>query len=495
MENIINNTSNKELIITKFRTGIIIENYDLHDSSSLEKYMNVYDVYKKKFYMELFIHNPINKTLKLPRISDKALKIKLNKDELNYTINDRSDIYNPPKYNKLKFRPEFIPRDDHQKKTINLLTNSDESRIIIGLATGFGKTYCAIKSIDILQLVPLVICRLGLIMNWINMLKQYTYYNDSDSYIISGMESIDELLSTKNYSTKFFFATPNTLSAYIQNGNDLNNLLSKLGIGVKIIDEVHTFLKSNSIIDSSCNIQKNWYLSATPSRTQQTEYYKFKQIFHDVPVFGEYTHSLNNHYNIIYVNYNTIPSLYDIDICSTARGFNTKIYFRYIFSNNNRRTFFVKMITYFIDNFYNKHNNGKILIFLDRLVDIDFVHNILSRLYNSVGKYCTLIKSKEREKELDKDIIISTLKSAVEGLNIKELRLILSLTSFSSHIYATQLIGRLRQLKDEVFLIDFNDIGFEDLTRQREKRKLHFNKNAKTIKTISLTYKDILGIS
>ena len=95
--------------------------------------------------------------------------------------------------------------------------------------------------------------------------------------------------------------------------------------------------------------------------------------------------------------------------------------------------------------------DGKILILVPLIAAVDKVYEDLQKDFpdKTIGKYHSKMNKDEKEESLNKDIIVSTLKSCGTGRDIKGLRAMINTEALASKINAEQMIGRLRPYKDE----------------------------------------------
>jgi len=492
------------------RTSIYVYPYLLGDSRELEKSLSLWDVVENKYTMKLYYYESETKTLKIPRgygHEQVIHKLKSSLIEIDDVI-DRSELYAEPRLISFKINPlyrikdendeNFGIRDKYQKESVNFLVHNKNAQKMLSLDVGFGKTFCTIMAARELGCVTLIICRtLG--QQWIKFIlddhKGYTNLNKNEVYYISGTKSIEKLLKKRNPKEVFYVASTDTLRQYLKNGGDLQELMAHLGVGIKVFDEAHLNYLANTIIDCNTDIKYTFYLTATPGRSETRQDYLFKLIYRFVPIFGTETHSLKKYYNIRYVKYNTFPTANDVAECTTKHGFNSRLYSEYIFTDFNRRIFYYGMMRYLITKVLEQDPEARILIILDKKRDIQEFYDMLKKDLNiNSGRYCTLIeKASLREKELENNVIFSTIGSGVVGKDIPNLRVILAMTSFSSNIITRQLLGRLRYIVGKkVYYFDFTDIGFKQMIDQARVRNRELLIRANSTDIIEFDFKSTI---
>lgn len=412
----------------------------------------------------------------------------------NITFIDKRKDYVKPIHVEFEMKADI--RDDYQKDAINFLLNVESHNKLLSLGTGYGKTFCAIYCICKKQ-VPAIIISANLSKQWIERIKDYTKVNDNDIVEVRGMKSIEKILNGEpNKDVPFFVSSTTTLNMYVNQGGNLDKLFQKMGVGIKVFDEAHTFYSQNAKLDVNSNVEETYYLTATPQRSNSEERKVFDRIFKHVPIHGMHTHYINKHYIIRVVNYNTYPKSNDVMAClrTSNKFFSPIAYSQYIFANNEKSFFYMGMIKYFVDQLM-KEEDMKIVIILPLLEHINIIQNFLSSFNNirySVSQYTSAIDIEKRESQLEADVILSTLNSLKEGRDVKGLRAIFCLTSFSSTLIAQQLLGRLRPIEGKnTYYYDFADVGFPKMKKQRDSRKNEFLMRKQNVQLKNITQEEV----
>lgn len=393
-------------------------------------------------------------------------------NEISYEIIDKSDEYINPFNININLKKKYKPRDEIQEKAIEFLIsckdNKDRHQLFLTLLTGGGKTFCAITASIHLKL-PTIIISYNLSDQWKEKILEYTTANENDIFEIRGTESVTELLgNTKKYA--FYIASISTLRNILNYYSNLNLLFEKCGIGLAIFDEAHMHYKAIMNILVNSDIKYTFFLSATPNRSNYTDNKVFENLFQNIPFHGKYTENMNNHTKIRFVKYNTYPSYRERSQCSTSRGFSSINYFKYIYASEEKTLLIIGMIKYFADQILSLHPDKKILVFIPTLDLMHEIYNFLKRykLSYSVGEYnSNIVNQEKREKELEKNLILTTIAACSTGKDIPNLKAIFSLTPFSSQVITRQLLGRLRKLDgSDTFFYDFTDEGFAPCINQ-----------------------------
>lgn len=475
------------------------ENVMIGTSPDLDKYFKYFDKRYRKFIDFLYLYDKENKTLIIPK------GVNLNKIEeilmktTTFNIKDLSNEYSEPrKINNLYMKDEYEIKDKYQAESIDFLTTKELSHSkMLALYTGRGKTYCAISSIFRLKEPALIISQ-TLADQWVREITKYTK-SDINDYIkiINGTENLRNLLN-KQPKHIFYITTSTTLFNYINKYKEINSLIKHLGIGIKCFDELHMNFAQNVLIDSMCDTENTFYLTATPSRSNPGEAYVFKKIFETTPVYGLKTFFIGNYFNIRCIDYNTQPNDYERKTCYTNKGFSSINYWNYIFKSQKRIMYILGMIKMLIDELIKDDEDVKILIFLAKKDHIIYFKDMLEKLFEGnnlkFGDYTTNVDKKYKKFETKKNIIFTTIGSGAVGLDTQNLIATFSLVPFSSNIIASQMMGRLRYIENkEVYHYDFIDKGFPDMEHQRMKRLNIYKVKSKSIKYRNISMQDTIN--
>jgi superfamily II DNA or RNA helicase len=475
--------------------------YELGYSKTLEKRLSIWDLNTHSYTERLFLYDLENKTLYVPKgfgVSD--IKFSFKEDYiLDYEIMDKSNDYiKVREINKIVMRPEIVVRDEHQKKSIEFLTdyiNIPNTQKMLNLTTGYGKTFVSIKVISELKMPSLIIVDTqGLMDQWYKVILQYTYTKPSDIIKIQGRDSIEKLMKNKPKEI-FYIASLATLDIYAKEGL-LESFEKYIGFGIKIVDEAHKMYIANCHIDLMSNIMNNFYLTATPERSDLIESEMYNRITKNIPKFGSYTADLNKYVHVKNVYINTQPSPWEERVCHARTGFHALKYESFIFKNEKKKNYILLVLKRIIDKAITTMDNDKILVLLARNDDIDITKDYFEAFYkDKIGVFNSKVTKKEkRAEQLQKQIILSTVQSSGAGLDIKDLRSVIVFMPFKSFVTLHQLFGRLRYIKDKaVFYFNIIDEGWHDCIRQANIRLNYLKKRASSIQNIEIPMEDSIN--
>jgi superfamily II DNA or RNA helicase len=477
-------------VIEVKHSSIVIHNYTIGDCPKLEKILSVWDKAIYGYSWQNFIYDEDQEQLIVPRGFDVKYLQWLFKDKKLF-VNQKADD------SKIAiFQTKVDPRDEEQEKAIDFLLGDGEfkdtadlSQRMLCLKTGGGKTYCTINALSHFRKRVMVIVDKDKIMQqWKNEFIKFTNLNEKEVYLISGSSTMEKIMNSRSdLPYKVYIASHRTLSSYA--GDDwtrVTDFFNKIKIGVKVYDEAHVEYRNIFMLDSFTNTANNIYLTATPGRSNPLEDAVYQNCFKEVPKHGLAEKFEDPYHYLYYISYNSNPPADVIAKCQSQRGFDTNVYSDYVFEK--RYDDFVEMITKILDLVINK--GGKTAIILHKNDHIKKLAKTLSHVYPnvSIGTFSTIVKDKEqREKELDKQLIISTEKSLGKAVDVKGLQFLIMTVPTSSKIVAEQTLGRLRQIKGKKsFYFDLTDIGFKSCVNQRRLRRQILDQKAIKIKLLNM---------
>lgn len=494
------------MTITKFRNYYEISDYKFSKWDKENKIYKgtCYKLDNKLCTYEYFRNIPRRKdSIKFYDKKTKTLRIPIGVDfdyvqqllldnGITYDFIDRSEEYIYSHQVSYDIDGKYQIRNKYQAEGIDFLTSEELFYDkLLALATGYGKTYVAIVAAFRMKM-PILVISETLCDQWIERIQQYTScrYNTGDIVLIKGTANFLNQLTKKSFhQAAFYITTSSTLSAALDSfGKDkVNEILERLGIGIKCFDEYHMHFHQNVKINMLISTKYTWYLTATPTRTENSEKRVFDFIMNKIPMYGLDTFKIDAYFNFRLINYNTNPSIYDVQKCVTSKGLSPVLYWNYIFENKDRLMKIIKMLQTLVDELLEEDENMKIIIYMAKLEHIDIIKQYMEKYYDNkdleFGNYTSQVKKKFKRYQINKNIIFTTIGSGGVGLDVPDLRASMCLVPFTSAIICSQIIGRLRFIKDkELYFYDFIDEGFKTMEYQRRKRLNIYKLKAKTIK-------------
>lgn len=484
-------------IIVKF-SSIVITDYNMGDCKALERYFTLWDKVRHCTYIYGIVYDEDKKELLLPRGLDVFLLEKYFDTKAIYE--KKSDPFDKRVLEGIKIK--YAPRDEQQKEALQFMTASGAyhnmstaTGQLVSLGTGKGKTYCSIVASVIHGYRTMVITSsIEWLKQWNDCILDYcSNINQKEVYTISGAHTIYRLFNdNKIHQYKYFLVSDSTLRSYAENygWDKVAELFKFLRIGLKIYDECHLHFDAMSKIDYYSNTYLTYYLSATPMRSNSDEDRVFQLYFKNIPKLNIFNPDEDPHTDYISIRFNSKPTIDERESCGSYKyGLDRNKYINYLTKNKN----FYKLMKYIMKII----GNQKTLIFIGTQEGIDRVHEWIVENYpqlsDEIGIYTSVIPKDVKAEMLNKQIILSTTKSAGTAKDIKGLKNTVVLAEpFKSEVLAKQTLGRTRD-KDTRY-IDIIDIGFDQLKRYYSHKLKVYKKYALSIKEIKVSQDELNSI-
>lgn len=379
---------------------------------------------------------------------------------------------------KIKMKESFVPRE-HQVPVIEHLKQDLPRRKGLAIQTGSGKTVSSIAgAIAYGKSFMIVVSRLH--HQWAESLYQFTNIRRDQLCIIQGINSLIDVLSSERKPEVFIFSLE-TLRAYCLRKGDYAELppfsefVKYFGIGTKIMDEVHLNFHADTIIDLSCNVPNNIYLTATFTSGNPGTRKIFNIIYPSKMRFGE-DREFDKYTDVYcYGYYGDVPEYKGkYYVVGTQRGYSHIKYEKYLLK---RPMFLKNYVEHVISplifaHYINRRLPGqKIAIFFAMIEMVEYVYNWCKTTFPDlvVNKF---IAGSPDKVLVDSDIIITTAKSMGVGTDCKGLITVINTVSTKSPPAVLQICGRLRKIPNittqYIDLVDMNLRAHKHYQRERE---------------------------
>lgn len=469
-------------------TAIEISNYNMGDSTALEKKLSIWDERRFKYIPYGYMYDEESKKLLIPRGVD-----------INYVerlFDTLADFdYEPDPYDKVSIKLKVMPRDDIQRKSIAFLIGENDfeytkkyAQLLLNLPTGEGKTYTTVAAITLLGLKPIIIVHTDIIrQQWISTFIKMTNLTERQICIINGTANIKRLLKDDSLKYKVYIVNHKTLLSYAKKHSwrELGDVFKHLRVGIKVYDEAHLNFENMLHIDLNTNTKKTIYLTATFDRVNQNEIRLFNICFRNLVRYGEEAKQQKRKH-IIYLGvlYNSHPPIDVQADMFTYRGFNKIRYANYLMNSDKFYDALAFVLRYF------KDKEGKTLILSSKIDSVESIKDFIEKNFpdKTVGVYHSKIPVEEKLKSRECDIISATPRSFGEGADIPGLRITVMTESYSSKIEAEQVSGRLREYSpyDYTCYVELVDVGFRKVYAMYKKRMSVFKQKCAKILTIDI---------
>lgn len=488
-------TSKKEIV---FRHGhIAITDYHMGDNPSFEKFLSVWDGIYYKWNLLGGFYIPELCEFRINRGFD---PLRLHQYFPNHTV--RVDNHAYPS-DKIKVKLYAPPRNDFQKVALTFMacqgiyrSNLKYTQQLIDADTGDGKTYCGVATSSFLSSrVVIIVPFTKLLQQWKESFINFTSIKEDEIMIVQGGKACDKIVNGKCKKKKVFLFMVNTIYAYQKSHGNIKTIemLMATNAYTKIVDEIHRDMKSISMIEALCNFRMNYYMSASPGRSDRFEDRIFNVLYRDIPRFGsKFKKQEEKHINIMIKQYRFIPTSEQMRVMfNPKRGLNTMAYEKTLVEapRMQNEDFEIALLTMFNWSKQLLKKGNKILILCKTVTGAKYVRSVASRIFGEEhcsAYYSTGMSKAEKEEALTKDIISATEGSLGTGADIKGIQHVYNIMTYSNKIGAMQYPGRGRKLDDgtPVIYVEFLNVGYNKTVNHFENRKYYLKKKSCTGKLI-----------
>lgn len=477
--------------INAYQTHYEITDYNMGDCVNLEQSLAIWDdVYYRNDYKVYYDED--KRVLYVPR--------GYSADKLSYYF-DRGINYvkEHTSTRDINFSMKLLPKNDLQREAIRFMCGVQEykdtkkaSQIVVSLPTGEGKTYCACASMSVYGYASLIIVNTeDLKTQWRNALVEYSTLSYRDICDIESTSQAMKLYNGKKRDLtkhKVYITTHSTIRNIIKNngGDVLSDLMDRLGIGIKIIDEAHLEFDSTLNIDNYTNVYKTIYLSATFSRSDNREDTVFQRCFEKVFKFCKVNENRRKHVIYIPFIFNSRPSSAFQAMIKGIKGFDKNRYIDYQFTDGN----IINHVNAVMDLFESKNIEGITLLLSSKKESCDIFKQEVEKLYPDL-KVCVHYSGSKVDDLTEYDVICATPRMLGTGKDIRGLRKVINTEPMRSKTNSVQLIGRLREYAPDkdTYYVELVDKGFSTVVSMYNDRRRLFSPLVKSLKIIDLTKK------
>jgi len=477
-----------------FRHGhIAITNYELGQNREFEKSISTWEEMQWRYDRKVGYYVPELKEFRIPRGFNTEQLAQYFK---GYNVRVDNNAVYPA--DKIKIDLLTPPRDDEQRVGLSFLCcqgeftrNARYTTLMLDLTTGSGKSYTAVAATCFMQARTLIVVPFSKLLDqWKMSYLNFTSLKEDEILIVQGSKTCEKIIAGEYTHIKVFIMMCDTLDSFNKRHGDLETieLLRSTNAYVKIIDEVHRDLKIISKIEALSNFHMNFYLSATPGRTQRKENWIFKTCFYHVPKFGsKFKTKEEKHLNVIVKRYSFVPTPAQISrmVHRQKKWLNGKSYEKELmYAPDEQKADFVNSLKAMLK--WSKgllKDGNKILILSETIDGTEFTRHIADEIFpNKCARYYGQMKDADKEEALKATVICATISSLGTGADMPGIQHVYNITTYSSQITAIQTAGRGRKLKDgvSVFYIELVNLSYLKTLRQYEKRKPNLIKISKT---------------
>lgn len=356
-------------------------------------------------------------------------------------------------------------------------------------------TYLGIASTAFLSSRAVIIVPFSkLLKQWKDDFLSFTSLTEDEILIVQGSKECYKIMNGEYPDVKVFIFMVDTIQSFVDKYGNMAaiDMFAETNAYIKIVDEVHRDIKALSMIEALCNFRMNYYMSASPGRTEEREDWIFHTLFRNIPKFGaNFETQDEKHINILIKKYHFTPSSQQIGrIINKRTGMNTLSYETELLHAEEpyKESFEQSLITMLKWTKGLLAKDHRLLILAKTVGMLEYIQTIVEKVFpGETSLYHGKMKPKEKEEALKSTVIIATSGSLGTGANVKNLQHCYNCGTYSGKIEAIQTCGRLRALPNKSLssvYVEFVNYGWKKTVKQYEKRKKHLLSRSKTGKII-----------
>lgn len=420
-----------------------------------------------------------------------------------------NDPYHDYKEMKFEYDEIISPRNDEQVDVINFIaginqhsSNINQHQLFLVKAPGFGKTYCSGVGLCLYKTKALIVMHRDSLRNqWTDSLYNMSGLSNREVHEIKDSEELYKIAHNEHgFDYDVYLLTHATFRAGLKRINSIEvakNITKNLGIGMKIIDEVHLEFRDTLLMDFVFNVKRNLYLTATDGRSAKEENSIFHHVFSNALYYKPSMLLTNNmpkkwvEYVTVRLNTGCKANIYKYKVAG-GRGMNPASYGKWVIAYDKKQRHF-KCCRDLLKIIYERDSHAKVLLFMP-LIDLcsDCAYFLSKELnYDETFDYDLDIRTinsqnskNDNERNKRADVIVTTIGSCGTGTDIPGITDIISCSPYVSKITARQVFGRIRYCGK---VCHYYDIFDESVLMDR----IWIKSRAKCLKHLALNTSDI----
>lgn len=374
------------------------------------------------------------------------------------------DIHEVPMYEPVQIQFDYHsphqPRD-YQEIQIEYMTAPGTMKSTT-LPTGYGKTFISIKAISMLGVRAAAVIRPMYIKRWIDDVEPTLKLKKGELLVVQGSKDLTNLINIAKageLTAKFIILSNKTMMNYYKSyaafkkdnpyGVAPEDLYKLLGVGVRLIDEVHQDFHLNFKQECYTHVPRVINLSATlesDDRFMNRMYEIMMPKALRAPTVEQKPYIIVN--NVWY----TINSrdLEQMRYLNSQKQYSHTMWEKSLRRKRHLINGYLEMIGDISDSVYIEEREAgqKYAIYCATVDMCTIVRDFLRERYKDKGlEINRYTEAEPYEVLLSSDIVVTTLQSAGTAVDVPNLRIILCTIALSSKQANIQLVGRLRPLK------------------------------------------------
>lgn len=351
----------------------------------------------------------------------------------------------------------FILRD-YQVPAVEYLTSDGRTKVL-AIQTGKGKGLMSMKAMEVLGVRTCVVIKGMYVEKWVEEIEEVLGLKAGDVMVVRGSSSLKTLIQLGlegQLDAKVIIITIRTLMNYVKSfekfvdvdmgyGCRPEDFYRILGVGLRIVDEVHQEFHANFKQDLYFHVPKTINLSATLEPDDPFMRRMYEIAF---PRSLRYTGIEYDKYIAVKALFYTAEDISKIRYLGKRRSYSHVTFEKSIMRNKTLTKKYLALIEGIVETSYlNVRENGqRMLIFAATIKFCTLLTEHLQKRYPDldIRRY---VMGDPYQNLMEADISVSTIKSAGTAVDIDGLRVTLMTDAMSSRQANEQTVGRLRRLK------------------------------------------------
>lgn len=371
------------------------------------------------------------------------------------------DLYEPVRPN-FRYHDARTPRD-YQAPIIDYVVAPGKTKVVT-LPPGKGKTYIALKAISRIGERTFFCIQPKYQEKWIIDAKEAFDLKKGEIITVKGskqLQQVIELAKIDELDAQIIICSNKTfqmyLKAYEKASGNLDaigygchpiDFYRTLGIGLKVVDEVHESFHLNFRQDVYAHVPKTLSLSGTLESSDDFINQMTRIVF---PLSERYQETLNNKHTIVRALCYHIDNV-DQRVSYINPTLQMYSHVRFEQSIMKRKRFLSAYLEMVADIFYTqflkrRQDGQKCLIFFSTVEMVSVMVELLQEQFPNLNikRY---VAGDVYEEMLRSEVIVSTIKSCGTAIDIPDLFLVLMTDALGSRQANLQAMGRLREMKN-----------------------------------------------
>lgn len=404
---------------------------------------------------------------------------------------------------KLQIQPSWGDRE-WQPPVIEYITSDKGPRQkFVDLQTGKGKSYCTMRGMEIFGYRTLIIVKPMYLEKWVEDMQRTMVLEPKDVMVIRGATQLMALLmmaEAGELESKIILLSNKTLQNWLKLYEKFrmdtldqgyvctpDRMCEVLGVGFRVIDEVHQDFHLNFKIDLYTNVAESTSLSATllsdddfMNKMYEIAYPAFSR--YKGPAYDKYIAARAVIYRLRQPNEMRCKD-------PVSKNYSHHVYEQWILKNEQRSANYFDLINTVFKGSYlaNYKKPNRCIIFCASIAMCTVVTAYLQKRYPhlDVRRY---VEEDPWDNLMEADVSVTTLQSAGTAVDIPDLTTVILTTAVSSSQSNVQGFGRLRKLSNGI-VPEFNYFVCEDVPKHvdyHEKKRGILQDRAVSYKSISI---------